>query len=82
VKSQISGVVPEVGLELNEVGELLSNFVVEAGEPITESYDVSASNEEAQKILGEANAVAEQHIREKFPELPSGSHRVGESLSH
>jgi division protein CdvB (Snf7/Vps24/ESCRT-III family) len=82
VKNQISGVIPEVGFELNAVGELLNNFVVEAGEPITESFDVSTSNEEAQKILGEANAVAEQHIRDKFPELPSASHRTGELIPH
>jgi division protein CdvB (Snf7/Vps24/ESCRT-III family) len=82
VKNQIASVIPEVGFELNEVGELLNSFVVEAGEPIAESYDIGASNEEAQKILGEANAVAEQHIRDKFPELPTVSHRLGESLPH
>ena len=82
VKNQISGVIPEVGFELNEVGELLNSFVVEAGEPIASSYDAGASTEEARKILGEANAVAEQHIRDKFPELPSASHRLGEQLSH
>ncbi|MGA2784940.1 MAG: Snf7 family protein [Candidatus Bathyarchaeia archaeon] len=83
VKSQISGVIPEVGFELNEVGEMLNSFVAESGEPISESYDVGASNEEAQRILGEANAIADQHIREKFPDLPqSGSQRLGESLSH
>ena len=85
VKNQISGVIPEVGYELNEVGELLNSFVVEAGEPMATSFDVSAaSNEEAQRILGEANAIAEQHIKEKFPELPNGSQmqRAGESLTH
>ena len=81
VKNQISGIVPEVGFELTEVGELLNNFVAEAGEPIAGSYDVSASNEAAQKILSEANAVAEQHLKEKFPELPDSPSRVGESLS-
>ena len=52
VKSQIAGVIPEVGFELTEVGEMLNSFVAEAGEPISESYDVGASNEEAQRILG------------------------------
>lgn len=83
VKSQISGVIPEVGFELNEVGEMLNSFVAEAGEPISESYDVGASNAEAQRILGEANAIADQHIREKFPDLPQGgAQRQGESLIH
>jgi len=84
VKNQISGVIPEVGYELNEVGELLNSFVVEAGEPMSSSFDVAASNEEAQRILGEASAIAEQHIKEKFPELPNGSQtqRLGESVAH
>ena len=84
VKNQISGVIPEVGYELNEVGELLGSFVVEAGEPMAASFDVAASNEEAQRILGEANAIAEQHIKEKFPELPNRSQtqHIGESLTH
>ena len=82
VKNQISGVIPEVGFELNEVSEMLSGFVSDAGEPIAESYDVSASNEEAQRILGEANAIAEQHLRDRFPDLPSGSQRVTESVTH
>ena len=82
VKNQISGVIPEVGYELNEVGEMLNGFIADAGEPITESYDVSASNEEAQRILGEANAIADQHLKDKFPDLPSGPQRLGESISH
>jgi division protein CdvB (Snf7/Vps24/ESCRT-III family) len=83
VKGQISGIIPEVGFELNQVGEMLNSFAAEAGEPLTDSFEVGTSNEEAQRILGEANAIAEQHIREKFPELPaSRSQRLGESLSH
>jgi division protein CdvB (Snf7/Vps24/ESCRT-III family) len=83
VKGQISGIIPEVGFELNQVGEMLNSFTAEAGQPLTDSIEVGTSNEEAQRILGEANAIAEQHIREKFPELPaSGSQRLGVSVSH
>ena len=81
IKSQISGVMPEVGFELNQIGDLLNNFVAEAGEPLGgSSYDVTTSNEESQRILVEAGTIAEQHFKEKFPDLPNGSaQRLGES---
>ncbi|MBS7651011.1 MAG: Snf7 family protein [Candidatus Bathyarchaeia archaeon] len=73
IKSQISGVMPEVSYELGEIGETLNSVVLEVGEATGQPYDEVASSAEAQKILGEASAVAEQRMREKFPELP----RVG-----
>lgn len=86
IKSQISGIIPEVGFELGEVGELLSNFVMEAGETVEPSFAADVSTGEAQRILSEANALAEQHMKERFPDLPGATHaptRVGEAgLSH
>lgn len=71
IKNQISGVIPEVGFELGEIGEMLNSVVIEVGEATGQSYDVEASSAEAQRILGEANAIAEQRMRERFPDLPS-----------
>jgi division protein CdvB (Snf7/Vps24/ESCRT-III family) len=71
IKNQISGVIPEVGFELSEIGEVLNGVVVEAGEATGSAYDMEASSAEAQRILGEANAIAEQHMKEKFPDLPA-----------
>ncbi len=71
IKNQISGVIPEVGFELGEIGEVLSGVVDEAGEVTGSSYDVNASSEEAQRILGEAGTISEQHMKDRFPELPS-----------
>ena len=87
IKSQISGVMPEVGFELGQIGEVLSGVVDEAGEVTGSNYDVNASGEEAQRILGEANTIAEQHMKNIFPDLPStGSEsrqKVGEAgISH
>lgn len=89
IKNQISGVIPEVGFELSEIGEVLNSVVMEVGESTGTSYDVEASGVEAQRILGEANVIAEQHMKEKFPDLPAGgqaaaeSHRAGEtSIPH
>ena len=87
IKSQISGVMPEVGFELGQIGEVLSGVVDEAGEVTGSNYDVNASGEEAQRILGEANTIAEQHMKNIFPDLPSTGpelrQKVGEAgISH
>jgi division protein CdvB (Snf7/Vps24/ESCRT-III family) len=83
IKNQIAGVIPEVGFELSEIGEVLNSVVVEAGEATGTSYDVEASGAEAQRILGEANTIAEQRMKERFPDLPGSAlptpQRAGEA---
>jgi division protein CdvB (Snf7/Vps24/ESCRT-III family) len=70
LKSQLEGVMPEVSLELSEVNETLEGLAVEVGETTETSFDVMSSSEESQHILQEANIVAEQKMKERFPELP------------
>ncbi len=87
IKNQISGVIPEVGFELGQIGEVLSGVVDEAGEVGGQSFDVNASGQEAQRILGEASTIAEQHMKDRFPDLPTNglpaSQRTGEQgISH
>ena len=87
IKNQISGVIPEVGFELSEIGEVLNNFVVEAGEASGSTFDTETSSTEAQRIMSEANAIADQHMKERFPDIPASnyvtSQRTGEAgLSH
>ena len=71
IKNQISGVMPEVGFELGQIGEVLSGVVDEAGEVTGSTYEVNTSGEEAQRILGEANTIADQHMKDIFPDLPT-----------
>jgi division protein CdvB (Snf7/Vps24/ESCRT-III family) len=70
LKSQLEGVMPEVSLELSEVNETLEGLAVEVGEATETTFDLSSSSEESQRILQEANIVAEQKMKERFPELP------------
>src|SRR5205807_996813 len=63
--------IPQVGYELGEISESLNSVVMEVGEATGQSYDFEASGVESQKILSDANTVAETRMREKFPELPS-----------
>lgn len=70
LRTQISGVMPEVSYELGLVGETLNDIVIEAGEATGTSQTPELTSQEAQKILTEASAIAEQRMKEKFPELP------------
>jgi len=60
---------PEADRELSEIGDLLSGIVIEAGQTTGLTLNFEAANEDAQRILTEAAAVAEQRIKEKFSEL-------------
>jgi len=71
LKTQLEGVMPEVSLELAEVNDTLEGLSIEVGEATETSFDVSASSGESQQILQEANTVAEQKMKERFPELPA-----------
>jgi division protein CdvB (Snf7/Vps24/ESCRT-III family) len=83
VKDQIQNILPEISYELSEVDDSLRSVVLEIGEAAEQSFDFEASGEEAQKILEEAKAVAEQKMKERFPELPAGVpvHETSRSLN-
>ncbi len=67
----IKGIMPEMSLELSEVEEGLRDVVISAGEALgMPAGDIYASPE-ARRILDEAKVVAEQRMKEKFPELPA-----------
>lgn len=70
VQGQITGVIPEVGFELGEIGEMLNSVVYEVGEASGASYEVQTPSEEAQRILTEANTLAEHRMQQRFPDLP------------
>ena len=72
VRTGLASVFPEAENELGEIGNLLSGIMIEAGQSSGMTLNFDAVNEDAQKILSEAATVAEQKIKEKFPELPAG----------
>ena len=71
IRSGLANVMPEAESELGEINGVLSNILVEAGQLGRLTLNFEAANEEAEKILAEAAAVAEQRMKESFPELPS-----------
>lgn len=71
VQGHISGIIPEVGFELSEIGEVLNDAVGDIGGPLGSESAIQASGEEAQRILSEASTLAEHRMQQRFPELPT-----------
>ncbi len=70
IKTQLQGILPEVSMELASVNESLEELASQVGDTAGESFAIPVSGEDSQKILSEANVVAEQKMRERFPDLP------------
>ncbi|MCH1771308.1 MULTISPECIES: cell division protein CdvB1/B2 [Metallosphaera] len=71
LKNAIKGVMPEISMELAEVEEGLQEVVIEAGDFTGTSVEQAATSPEARKILQEASMIAEQRMKENFPDLPA-----------
>jgi division protein CdvB (Snf7/Vps24/ESCRT-III family) len=72
VRQGLVSVLPEAEGEIGEISSLLSSVLVDAGSVGGYSLNFEAANEDAEKVLAEAAAVAESRMKEKFPEIPSG----------
>lgn len=68
-KGRLIRIVPSIAGKLDEVNTVLRSSMSEMGSFNTSEASIE-SNEEARKILREANKIAEKNIRERFPELP------------
>jgi division protein CdvB (Snf7/Vps24/ESCRT-III family) len=71
VRHSIIGISPDVGRELTNISDLMSGIVLDAGSVAGMSINFNTINEDSQKILGEAAAIAEQHMKTKLPDLPT-----------
>jgi division protein CdvB (Snf7/Vps24/ESCRT-III family) len=69
-KSKIAGIVPQVASELEEVNVMLGDLTDETGEVTSNSVQVEPTDEDARKVLEETGLIAEQKLRDHFPELP------------
>jgi len=72
VRAGLVSVFPEAENELGEIGNMLSGIMIEAGQGSGMTLNFDTVNEDASKILTEAATVAEQKIKDKFPDLPPG----------
>ena len=71
VRAGLVSVFPEAESELGEIGNMLTGIIMEGrtDSGITLNFD---ANEDAGRILSEAEIAAEQRVKEKFPDLPPG----------
>ncbi|MCJ7635604.1 Snf7 family protein [Candidatus Bathyarchaeota archaeon] len=81
LRGSLAGIVPEVSYTLGEIGDSMNNMVVESGGVTAISTNTFSANEESERILTDANAIAEQRMKEKFPTLPSAESPTLEGTS-
>jgi len=79
-KSKIAGVVPQVASELDEVNNLLGDLAAETGEVTSTELPTEATSDEARKVLEETGLIAEEKLRDHFPELPSLDARTSHTV--
>ena len=77
VRNGMSTVFPEAERELGNIGDLLSGIIMDAGQTAGLGINFDTASEDAQRVLQEAATVAEQKMKEKFPELPAGIPSIG-----
>lgn len=69
VRSGIAGLMPNAEQEIGAIMTLLDEIVIESGQMAGVGVSFEPTSEEARKILEEAALVAEERVKEKFPEL-------------
>jgi division protein CdvB (Snf7/Vps24/ESCRT-III family) len=72
-RSKIAGIVPQVASELDEVNNLLQDMTMEGVDEVSSTTPTEATDAEAKKILEETGVIAEEKLKEHFPDLPSMS---------
>jgi division protein CdvB (Snf7/Vps24/ESCRT-III family) len=72
IANRVSGVLPNVSHMLSDVCGTMDSLIIDAGQVTSSSYHTVTSGD-AEKILAEATAVAEQNVKDTFPTLPSSS---------
>jgi division protein CdvB (Snf7/Vps24/ESCRT-III family) len=71
LKSSLGRFMPEADSELNSMTQTLNGLMVDSLSGDSFNMESDITNEETDKILQEASAVAEQQIGDKFPSVPS-----------
>lgn len=70
VSRSIGAIVPEAEKGMTDISQMLAGILVEAGQTGNYNVNFDTANEDAEKIMAEAQAVAETRLKEQFPDLP------------
>ncbi len=71
VRENITHILPQAENELAEIQDLLTRILVDAGQVAGLNVDFRVANDEAERILREAEAQVEKEMRERLPGIPS-----------
>ena len=71
LQSSLGKFMPEADSEMNAMAQTLNGLMVDSMSDDSFNMESDASNEETDRILQEASAVAEQQIGDKFPSVPT-----------
>jgi division protein CdvB (Snf7/Vps24/ESCRT-III family) len=71
IGSEMFSIMPEASQELENIGGILSEICSTTSSQYTDNLGVQAANEEALKILEEAEIAAENKLKDKLPEVSS-----------
>jgi division protein CdvB (Snf7/Vps24/ESCRT-III family) len=69
IRSGMSGVFPEAGRELENIGTLLTDIVSTTHQERGVPVNIGTASLEAEKILAEAETAAERKLKEQLPEV-------------
>ncbi len=74
VRSEMCSIMPEASQELGTIGNLLSDICVNSSSQYMDVNNVGAhaANDEALKILEEAEVAAESRLKDRLPEIAPG----------
>jgi len=73
IRTAITGVLPDAGKELEQIGTMLNGIIMDAGQSSGLTLNFGEANEDAKGILAEAATVVEQRMKDKFPDLPGAT---------
>ena len=70
VKGELEGKLPEISTGINDIEDSLGNLTSEIGEVVDADGTYVLPNDDSARILKEADLMAEQKMKERFPEIP------------
>lgn len=71
IKTRISGILPDVGNELGQIGIRLNDLVVKTNQGASDKFDFDVTSRDVEKIIEEAAIATENRTKAKLSDLPS-----------
>ena len=81
VKSKLSGVMPEVDTDLDEMNNVFNDILTNVNGFGNNSFNFGRTSDDIEKIMAEANIIAEQRTNMNFPDIPDNSNSFTKSRS-